>query len=93
MFKDGHNHELRNATTRLPSPIRQSISKYVKFNLTQGQIKTDLSLDHPDNLLSTNKLINAVIYAHRRDNPTIFSVYDFNHNCALIISMMIIYYM
>ncbi|CAF2641136.1 unnamed protein product [Rotaria sp. Silwood2] len=29
MFRNTHNHEYRAETTRLPSPVRQSVSKYV----------------------------------------------------------------
>jgi len=39
MFKNAHYHEIRNTTSRLPSPVRDSVAKYVKCNLTKSQIK------------------------------------------------------
>jgi hypothetical protein len=32
MFKNSHYHEQRNITSRLPSPVRDSVAKYVKCN-------------------------------------------------------------
>ncbi|CAF1509547.1 unnamed protein product, partial [Didymodactylos carnosus] len=39
MFKDAHNHDDRNQTSRVPSPVRQSVSKYVGIGLTEAQIR------------------------------------------------------
>jgi len=80
-YKNAHSHEQRNITTRLPSPVRQSLNKYVTCQLTQGQIKNALSIDYPDASLPINKLTNIINYSRRRNNPDIFSVYDFNQWC------------
>ena len=47
MSKNEHEHEQneRNATTRLLSPIRESISNYVKCGLSQPQIKASLIIN------------------------------------------------
>ncbi|CAF1132710.1 unnamed protein product [Didymodactylos carnosus] len=47
MFKDAHNHGDRNQTSRAPSPVRQSVSKYVGIGLTEAQIRSSVSIDHP----------------------------------------------
>ena len=33
MFKNVHDHEQRNAAIRLPSPVRESVEKYVNVIL------------------------------------------------------------
>ncbi|CAF5197792.1 unnamed protein product, partial [Rotaria magnacalcarata] len=48
MYKNAHCHEQRNVTGRLHSPIRESDNKYIKCQLTQGQIKNALSIDYPN---------------------------------------------
>jgi hypothetical protein len=53
-----HQQEERNSTTRLPSPIRQSVSKYVHCGLNQHQIKLSLMQDHPASQIHETKLIN-----------------------------------
>ncbi|CAF2088742.1 unnamed protein product [Rotaria magnacalcarata] len=47
MSKNEHEHEQneQNATTRLPSPIREPISTYVKCGLSQSQIKASLIIN------------------------------------------------
>ena len=80
-FKNSHNHDYRNITSRLPSPVRQSVAKYVKCRLTQSQIKTAIALDYPQTLLPTQQLTNLITYYRRQNNPEIFSVYDFNQWC------------
>jgi len=81
MFKNTHYHEQRNETSRLPSPVRETVNKYVKCNLTEGQIKKAISFDYPSVSLPTNQLSNLISYARRQKNPEIFSVYDFNQWC------------
>ena len=39
MSRNIHSHEIRNETTRLPSPVRESVSKYVNAGLSQPQIR------------------------------------------------------
>jgi hypothetical protein len=45
MCRNCHNHEYRTETSRVPSPIRQSVSKYVHVGLTVSQIRASLDLD------------------------------------------------
>ncbi|CAF2043853.1 unnamed protein product [Rotaria magnacalcarata] len=45
MFKNEHEQYERNSTTRLPSPICESISNYVKCGLSQPQIKASLIIN------------------------------------------------
>ncbi|CAF5149066.1 unnamed protein product, partial [Rotaria magnacalcarata] len=45
MSKNEHEQNERNSTTRLPSPIRESISNYVKCGLLQPQIKASLIIN------------------------------------------------
>ncbi|CAF0776103.1 unnamed protein product [Rotaria sp. Silwood1] len=47
MFKNTHNHSDRNQTSRLPTPLRQSVSKYVRAGLTEPQIRSSLAIGHP----------------------------------------------
>ncbi|CAF1422061.1 unnamed protein product [Didymodactylos carnosus] len=54
-----------------------SITKYVKCGLIQSQIKSALSVDHPNTPLPTTQLSNIISYNRRKNNPEIFSVYDF----------------
>ncbi len=35
MFKNSHYHEQRNIAGHLPSPVRKSVAKHVKCNLTE----------------------------------------------------------
>ncbi|CAF2118402.1 unnamed protein product [Rotaria magnacalcarata] len=81
MFKNTHDHAQHNITGRLPSPIRKSVEKYVKCNLTQGQIKTALSVDYPTASVPAHQILNSITYARRKNNPEIFSIYDFNQWC------------
>jgi hypothetical protein len=80
-FKNSHYHDYRNSTSRLPSPVRESVAKYVKCNLTQSQIKATIAMDYPQASLSTEQLTNLITYYRRQKNPEIFSVYDFNQWC------------
>ncbi|CAF1257415.1 unnamed protein product [Didymodactylos carnosus] len=83
MSRNEHEHEQgeRNPTTRLPSPIRKSVSKYVKCGLSQTQIKSSLVQDHPNAPITETKLINLVSYERRKDRPEIFSVFDLQNWC------------
>jgi ATP-dependent 26S proteasome regulatory subunit len=56
MFKNTHNHSDHNQTSRLPSPLRQSVSKYVHAGLTEPQIRSLLSIDHPTVPVPSSKL-------------------------------------
>ncbi|CAM4975026.1 unnamed protein product, partial [Rotaria socialis] len=71
MSKNEHEHEQneRNTTTRLPSPIRESISNYVKCGLSQPQIKASLILNYPQSPIDQVKLSNKIVYERRRDRP------------------------
>ena len=99
MYKNAHCHQQRNVTGCLPSPVRESVTKYVTCQLTQGQIKNALSIDYPNIPLPSNQLINLINYTRRRTNPEIFSVYDFNQWCMnhnyddnLLYSTFVAYY-
>lgn len=76
-----HQQEERNPTTRLPSPVRQSVSKYVKCGLSQRQIKSTLIFDYPSSPVNETKLINLINYERRKDRPEIFSIYDLRNWC------------
>ena len=39
MSRNIHSHEIRKEATRLPSPVRESVSKYVNAGLSQPQIR------------------------------------------------------
>ncbi|CAF0818891.1 unnamed protein product [Rotaria sordida] len=81
MFKNTHNHSNRSQTSRLPSPLRQSVSKYVRAGLTEPQICSSLAIDHPTIPVSSSKLTSLVQTERRKDRPEIFSVYDFRKWC------------
>ncbi|CAF5050919.1 unnamed protein product, partial [Rotaria magnacalcarata] len=81
MYKNVHCHEQRNTTTRAPSPVRELVSNYVQCNLTEVQIKNLLFVNDPTASMPTNQLSNLINYARRKNNPEIFSVYDFNQWC------------
>ncbi|CAF1646761.1 unnamed protein product [Rotaria magnacalcarata] len=82
MSKTEHEQNERNATTRLPSPIRESISTYGKCGLSQSQIKASLIINYPQSPIDQVKLSNKIVYERRRDRPEIFSVYDLRNWCS-----------
>ncbi|CAF5161200.1 unnamed protein product [Rotaria magnacalcarata] len=81
MYKNVHCHEQCNTTTRAPSPVRELVSNYVQCNLTEVQIKNLLFVNDSTASMPTNQLSNLINYARRKNNPEIFSVYDFNQWC------------
>ena len=81
MFKNAYDHAKRNTRSRLPSPIRKSIGKYVKCNLSQGQIKAALSRHYPTASLPAHQILNSITYARRKNNPKIISIFDFSRWC------------
>jgi hypothetical protein len=81
MFQNIHNHKNRNETSRLPSPVRQSVSMYVTAGLSQSQIRSLLVIEHPSVPISPAKLTSLVPINRRKNHPTIFSVYDFRTWC------------
>ncbi|CAF0792096.1 unnamed protein product [Didymodactylos carnosus] len=62
MSRNEHKHEQkeRNPTTRLPSPIRKSVSTYVKYGLSQTQIKSSLGQDHPNAPITHKRTVDDV---------------------------------
>ena len=83
MSKSAHQHnELeRNTTTRLPSPIRETVSKYVKSGLSQPQTNAMVLQDHPNASPNRSKLTSLINYERRKDRPEILSVYDLRQWC------------
>ncbi|CAF4506684.1 unnamed protein product [Rotaria sp. Silwood2] len=75
MSRNIHQHQQyeRNSTTRLPSPIRKTVSKYVHCGLSQSQIKLSLIQDHPHSPIHETKLINLINYERRKNRREIFS--------------------
>ncbi|CAF0894013.1 unnamed protein product [Rotaria sordida] len=73
-----HEHEdnERNPTTRLPSPIRKTISNHVKCGLSQSQTKASLITNYPQHSINQDKLHNLIVYEQRKDRPKIFSIHD-----------------
>jgi hypothetical protein len=82
MYRNAHNHEYRAETTRLPSPVRQNVSKYVHVGLTESQIRALIELEHPDIPVPSTKLTAVVQSERRKNRPTIFSVFDFRQWCS-----------
>ncbi|CAF4905666.1 unnamed protein product, partial [Rotaria sp. Silwood1] len=56
MFKNTHNHSDCNQTSPLPSPLRQSVSQYVRAGSTESQIRSSLSIDHAAMPVPSSKL-------------------------------------
>jgi hypothetical protein len=81
MFRNTHNHEYRNETSRLPSPVRESVSKYVNIGLTEAQIRSSLRFDHPSISVPSTKLTSLVKNERRKNRPKIFSIFDFRQWC------------
>ncbi|CAF2574108.1 unnamed protein product [Rotaria sp. Silwood2] len=83
MSRNIHQHQQyeRNSTTRLPSPIRKTVSKYVHCGLSQSQIKLSLIQDHPHSPIHETKLINLINYERRKNRREIFSVFDLKSWC------------
>jgi hypothetical protein len=67
MSRNTHNHEYRSKTSLLPSPVRDSVSKYVEIGLTKSQIHSSLLFDHPNAPVPSTKL-TALIQTERRKN-------------------------
>ncbi|UJR18405.1 hypothetical protein I4U23_005310 [Adineta vaga] len=76
MFKNAHNHEYRNDTTCVPSPVRQSVAKYVEVGLTKTQIRSALLLEHPNLTVPSNKLTAIVQTERRKKNSNCLELYD-----------------
>ncbi|CAF1063645.1 unnamed protein product [Didymodactylos carnosus] len=83
MSRGVHEHKVeeRNTTTRLLSPVRKSVSKYIKCGLSHTQIKSSLVQDHPSTPLTETKLRSLVNYERRKNRPEIFSVFDLRNWC------------
>ncbi|CAF3910915.1 unnamed protein product [Rotaria sp. Silwood2] len=83
MSRNTHQHEEneRNPTTRLPSPVRQCVSNYVKCGLTETQIKKTVTINYSQASVDETKLHNLITYERRKDRPKIFSVYDMRNWC------------
>ncbi len=77
MFKNTHNHENHNETSRLPSLVKQPVSKYVTAGLSQPQIHSIIAIKYPSVPISPVKLTSLVQANRRKNHPTIFSIYDF----------------
>jgi hypothetical protein len=82
MCRNCHNHEYRTETSRVPSPIRQSVSKYVHVGLTVPQIRASLDLEHPSLSVPSTKLTALIQTERRRNHAKIFSVSDFRQWCS-----------
>ncbi|CAF1484455.1 unnamed protein product [Adineta ricciae] len=78
MFKNAHSHEYRNDTTRLPSPVRQSVAKYVEIGFRSAFLK-----EHPNIPVPSNQLTAIVQTERRRNRVEIFSVFDFQQWCDI----------
>ena len=81
MFRNTHNHEYLAETSRLPSPVRQSVSKYVHIGLTETQICSSLQHEHPSLSIPSTKLTSLVQSERQRSHPKIFSVFDLREWC------------
>ncbi|CAF4571287.1 unnamed protein product, partial [Didymodactylos carnosus] len=83
MSRGVHEHKVeeRNTTTRLLSPVRKSVSKYIKCDSSHTQIKSSLVQDHPSTPLTETKLRSLVNYERRKNRPEIFSVFDLRNWC------------
>ena len=81
MSRNTHKHEYRNETSRLPSPIRHAVSKYVHIGLTESQIRSTLLLDYPTLSVPPRKLSSLIQVERRKNRPKIFSVFDFREWC------------
>ena len=76
-----HNEEEKNPTTRLPSPIRQCVSKCVLSGMSESQINTFITQEHSGASRDQSKLKHLINYQRRKDRPEIFSVYDLRQWC------------
>ncbi len=81
MFRNAHNHEYRAESTRLPSPIRQTVSKYVHVGLTESQIRAAVLIEHQNTQVPSTQLTSLVKFERRKNRPEIFSVFDFRKWC------------
>jgi hypothetical protein len=77
MSRNNHNHEYRSETSRLPSSVRDSVSKYVEIRLTKPQIHSSLLFDHPNTPVPSTKLTALIQTERRKNHPKIFSIFDF----------------
>ena len=69
-----HHQKERNPTTRLPSPLRQTVSKYVLCGLSQSQIKLSLVQDYPNSPIHYTKLVNLINYERRKNRRKLFFI-------------------
>ena len=61
--------------------MREYISKYVNFNLTETQIKSLLKIDCSTASISPKQLSNLINYARQKANFEILFAHDFNQWC------------
>ncbi|CAF4506945.1 unnamed protein product [Didymodactylos carnosus] len=71
VFKsESHNHDQRNNTTRLKSPIRDTVRQMSDKGMTQTQIRKAVSVIHPS-LTVDAKIKNIVQYSRLKTRKSI----------------------
>ncbi|CAF3376223.1 unnamed protein product, partial [Rotaria sp. Silwood2] len=81
MFKSTDDHDYRNQTRRLASPLRQLVSKYISVGLRTAQIRSSILIDYPTTPIASTKLTSLVQIQRRKGCPEMFSIYDFLKWC------------
>ena len=67
--------------TRLSSPLRQTVSKYVHCDLSQSQIKLSFVQAYSNSPIRYTKAFNLINYERRKNRPEIFSLYGLKNWC------------
>ncbi|CAF4668409.1 unnamed protein product, partial [Didymodactylos carnosus] len=81
VFKsESHNHDQRNDTSRLKSPIRDTVRQMSDKGMTQTQIRKAVSVIHPSLTVDT-KIKNIVQYSRLKTRKSIISIDDLQIWC------------
>ncbi|CAF2610650.1 unnamed protein product [Rotaria sp. Silwood2] len=77
-----HDHQQRNTTTRLPSPIREVIIRLSDNGLVTSQINKVMKALHPDLSIDT-KVMNVARVQRQKDSSSVKFIEDLQQWCLL----------
>ncbi|CAF0757739.1 unnamed protein product [Didymodactylos carnosus] len=82
LYSSSHDHQQRNQTTRLPSPIRENIIRTSDNGLVTSQINKVMKALHPGLSIDT-KVMNVSRVHRQKDRSSIKFIQDLQQWCSL----------
>ncbi|CAF1330962.1 unnamed protein product [Didymodactylos carnosus] len=82
LYSSSHDHQQRNQTTRLPSPIRENIIRTSDNGLVTSQINKVMKALHPGSSIDT-KVMNVSRVHRQKDRSSIKFIQDLQQWCSL----------